>query len=389
MKVKTMDKKENERASQEAYAYTPGLKVKHVENVVKERRLPLLGEVLVKEGDRVFYDTVVAKSTVPGDPYIVKATSILGVEPDELRGYALKKEGDHTQKDEIIARYVTLFGLLKKLVYSPIEGTIETVSEVSGQIVVRPPPNPIAIRAYIPGKVVKVIPNEGVLVETKASFIQGIFGIGGETQGMIKVLVSKPEEVLTVDKISSEHEGCVVVGGSQVTLDALKKAVEVGASGVVAGGISYDDVINFMGQTIGVAITGQEELGLTLIITEGIGKINMSRRTFSLLKQFEGHVVSMNGATQIRAGVIRPEIIKPLDKDEEEAYSEELLGGMKIGTPVRIIRDPYFGLIGKVAGLPVELQKIKTESYVRVLEVELEDGRRVTVPRANVEIIEE
>jgi len=32
---------------------------------------------------------------------------------------------------------------------------------------------------------------------------------------------------------------------------------------------------------------------------------------------------------------------------------------------------------------------VETESLVRVLEVELEDGRKVVVPRADVEIIEE
>jgi len=32
---------------------------------------------------------------------------------------------------------------------------------------------------------------------------------------------------------------------------------------------------------------------------------------------------------------------------------------------------------------------VETESDVRVVEIELEDGRRVVVPRANVEIIEE
>jgi hypothetical protein len=59
------------------------------------------------------------------------------------------------------------------------------------------------------------------------------------------------------------------------------------------------------------------------------------------------------------------------------------------GTPIRVIRQPYFGAIGKVANLPVELQQIQTRSRVRVLDVELEDGKIVTVPRANVEIIEE
>ena len=60
-----------------------------------------------------------------------------------------------------------------------------------------------------------------------------------------------------------------------------------------------------------------------------------------------------------------------------------------MGTLIRIIREPYFGAIGKVLSLPVELQKLEQESSVRVLEAELEDGRTVTVPRANVEIIEE
>ena len=59
------------------------------------------------------------------------------------------------------------------------------------------------------------------------------------------------------------------------------------------------------------------------------------------------------------------------------------------GTPVRIIRQPYFGAIGKVVSLPVELQQLESESHVRVLNVELDEGNIVTIPRANVEIIEE
>jgi len=379
----------NERSSEEAYAYTPGLKVKLIEAVTKERRLPLPGEVLVKVGDRVNFDTVIAKSEVPGDPYIVKASQILGVEAEELQPYVTRKKGDKVRKGEILAQYIALFGMFKKFAYSPIDGTVETISQVSGQIVVRPPPTPIAVTAYIPGTIVRIIPNEGAFVETKASYIQGIFGLGGETQGKIRVSVKNPDDVLMPELVSTSDKGCILVGGSQVTLDTVKKAIQVGAAGIVVGGMSYADIIQFTGEVIGVAITGQEELGLTLIITEGIGRIAMSMRTFDLLKKFEGSIVSMNGATQIRAGVIRPEIVKPLLEPVEEEKALDLVGGMTVGTPVRIIRDPYFGLIGRVSALPVDLQKITTESHVRVLEVELEEGRRVLVPRANVEIIEE
>ena len=63
--------------------------------------------------------------------------------------------------------------------------------------------------------------------------------------------------------------------------------------------------------------------------------------------------------------------------------------GMEPGTRVRVIRQPNFGAIGNVISLPVELQRVGTESSVRVMVIELDDGRQVTVARANVEIMEE
>jgi hypothetical protein len=61
---------------------------------------------------------------------------------------------------------------------------------------------------------------------------------------------------------------------------------------------------------------------------------------------------------------------------------------MQPGMTVRVIAEPYFGAIGTIVSLPAELQEVESESSVRILEVELEDGRKAVVPRANVEIIE-
>jgi transcription elongation factor len=58
-----------------------------------------------------------------------------------------------------------------------------------------------------------------------------------------------------------------------------------------------------------------------------------------------------------------------------------------IGTPVRIIRAPYFGLLGVVEDLPAEPELIPTGAKVRVVRIRLQTGELVTVPRANVEII--
>ena len=378
----------SEKNTDEAFAYTPGLKVKRSMIVSKERRLPLLGDILVEEGARVSYDMIVAKTEVPGDPQLVKASAILGIDQDEVLDFLHKKEGDKLRKGEVFGNYKAFFGLINREITSPMDGEIESISKLTGQVIIRPEPVPVDVNAYIPGKVVDIMPREGVVVATQAAFIQGILGLGGEAHGEIRIVVDSPEDELTAERVSEDDKGRILIGGSIITLEGFKRAVEIGVAGLVAGGMNYTDVTEIMGRAIGVAITGQEELGTTLIITEGFGKMNMSTRTFNLLKSFEGYVAAINGATQIRAGVLRPEIIIP-HEETEESDKEELSAGMVSGTSVRIIREPNFGAIGTVAGLPVELQRVESGSKVRVLVVRLDDGTEVTIPRANVEIIEE
>jgi hypothetical protein len=376
-------------------AYTPGLKRKELYLVKKVRRLPIPGKVLVEEGAVVSQETVVALASNPGEPVIVKVASALGVDSEEVERFMLKKVGESVEAGEPLAYYQALFGMIKKSSLSPISGMVERISKITGQVIVRKPPVPIEVLAYVPGTIVEVMPGEGVVVQTPAAFIQGIFGIGGETNGALLVVSDGPGEVLEAERVTSACAGKVVVGGSLVTGAALRKAVEVGVRAIVVGGIRDKDLMEFLGYEIGVAITGQEAVGLTLIITEGFGEMAMSEKTFALLGTCAGKLACVNGATQIRAGVMRPEIIIPMVEvsaaqrvalGEEASFVSE---GLRSGTPVRIIREPYFGALGVVRGLPVELQQVQSQSKVRVLVAELEDGRRVVVPRANVEIIEE
>jgi hypothetical protein len=351
----------------------------------------LPGEVVVARGDKVEATTVVARTDLPGNVESVNVANRLGVPPEDVAHCMLKQEGDAVEKGEPLARSKGLFGLFKSTCTAPVSGTVESVSRITGQVLLREPPLPVEVTAYIDGEVVEVMPREGVVVQTVGSFVQGIFGVGGETHGAVAVVCEGPDDVLDASLISETHRGMVVVGGSLVTSDAIDKAVRVGAQGVVAGGIDGRDLKDFLGYDHGVAITGSEDKGITVIVTEGFGHIRMAEGTFRLLQSREGAKASINGATQIRAGVIRPEVVIPLDVAVDDLSAHEAAasaGELKVGNPVRIIRQPYFGLLGKVTGLPPELQKLETESKARVLEVELEDGRQVTLPRANVELIE-
>ncbi len=55
---------------------------------------------------------------------------------------------------------------------------------------------------------------------------------------------------------------------------------------------------------------------------------------------------------------------------------------------IRVIRQPYFGRLGRVTALPPELVALETEAKVRILEVDFGNGATTILPRANVEMIE-
>lgn len=382
-----------------AKAYTPGLKVAAHGTYRSRRLLPIKGEVLVKAGDRVTPSTPVARTYLEGEATPMKLANLLGAQPRELPSLMLKPVGSRVAVGEPIARSKGIFGMMKTEVKSAAEGTIESVSETTGMAIIRGEPIPVQVDGYIAGSVVEVIDGEGVVVEAQAAVVQGIFGVSGEASGPIKVVCAAPTEVCDTDHIDASCQGCVVVGGARMTAAAIKKAKDMGAAALVSGGLDDSDLRDFLGYDLGVAITGTEKTGLTVIVTEGFGDIAMADRTYHLLKGLEGRLASVNGATQIRAGVMRPEIVVPLDAAGVAAAKAAVAarlaasvaheeGSLEIGVQVRIIRDPHFGVIGTVAALPEAPAVLGSGSKARVLDVKLQDGSVVTIPRANVELIE-
>ncbi len=372
-----------------AHSYTPGLKVLHETKVRKDRILPLKGEVVVEANALVTPDDIVARTHLPGNVQMLNVGSLLNIDPTDVEAVMQKPIGSKFAKGEMIAETKGLFGFFKSKVMSPLDCTLESISSITGQVVLRDAPIPVEVDAYIRGIVSEVVPEEGVIIETEAVFIQGIFGIGGESRGELVVVTENREDELTSDMIKPEHAGKVLVGGSFISLSAYKKALSMKVAGVVVGGFNYFDLEEILGYTLGVAITGSEDLVTSLVLTEGYGEIRMGSRTFDLLKKHHGKFTSINGATQIRAGVIRPEIVIPLNAEDikGDVHAVKINEGIQAGSLVRVIRAPYFGRIGTVVSLPPELQKMESETMVRVAEIQIDDQVMV-IPRANLEMVE-
>ena len=371
-------------------AYSAGLTV--TDNIVlrKERKLPIKGKVLVKKGDKVKAEDLVAETRLPGKVRPLNLANKLGVPPNLVTEYLKVKPGDDIKEKQILAQTNGLFGLFKSAVRSPIDGEVENISKHTGQALLREPRIPVQVKAFIDGIVVDTIPEEGVIVENKSAYIQGIFGIGGETYGDLRMLAEHPDDVVKADKIDDLCKDKIIVVGSMLEYDVIQKAIDEGVKAIITGGINDQHLKKILGYDIGVAITGHEEIGLTIVVTEGFGQIKMAKKTFDLLKKFDGKKASVHGKTQIRAGVMRPEIIIPVEFKEDELVAPEAkMASLEKGTNIRVIREPHFGSIGKVTALPEELHKVESETLVRILEAKLENGETIKIPRANVEVIGE
>ncbi len=370
-------------------AYTPGLTVTRRTVIAKTRRLPIPGDVTVAAGDRVKAADTVARAALPGDIDTVRLDQILGLDACEVEKCLLVREGETVRAGQCLASLKAFFGLIHTKAKAPHAGEVEFFSRETGHMGIRRPSVPVEVTAYVDGVIAEVIPRQGVIVRCSGALVQGIFGVGGERHGQIGFCASSPDRQVTAEDLSGDLRDKVIVCGARVDAATLRRAAELGARAVVVGSIVDRDLIDFIGFDLGVAITGHEDLPLSLVVTEGFGKMAMAKRTFDLLKELEGCTASVNGATQIRAGAVRPEIIVPEDQHaaapaiEEGAHAAELA----VGTSIRVIRVPHFGLFGQVVELPPEPLTIETGATVRVLRARLADGRTVTLPRANVEII--
>ncbi len=369
--------------------FAPGLLAQKNTKFVKVRELPIKGHVLVKKGDEVRANSEVLRAELPGNLNILRVSDRMGIEPEEVL-LAIKNKGlDIGSKiniGDILCESSGLFGLFRSQFKSPCAGIIEFISKTNGHVGVREPAIPLSINAYISGRVSDIVPEKSVAIESEGARVQGIFGVGGERVGTLKILQIPNNKVLALSDLPPDIQGKILVGGMSPTQEFLKETANRGAVGLITGSIDDTALKGYLGFDLGVAITGDEDLPMTVIVTEGFGNLALSDRVISTLNDFDGFECSINGATQVRAGAIRPEIlISHRELVEKNNNSQGV--GLSLGLRIRLIRVPYFGQFATVAELPNEPVVIETGAKTRVLKAKLEDGTLVTVPRANVEIV--
>lgn len=373
-----------------AQSFTPGLACIAHTHVRRQRSLPVPGKVLVRVGQSVHAETVVAEATLPGELSISRIAETLGIEPFEVVAGMKVRVGDVVTEGQPLCEHRGLFGLFKSTFPSPVSGTVELLLEHTGHVGVRLPSEALQLSAYLTGTVVAVEEERSVTIESEGAFVQGIFGVGGERWGIIHHLSVSPDHALIPADLPVDCKGKILVGGTAPSLEFLTMAATRGAVGLIVGSIDDRTIAGYLGYDLGIALTGNEAVPVTVMVTEGFGRMPLGARVDTLLRGTTGRIASMNGATQVRAGALRPEVHvsatghSPLSLDIKRSESGD--GGLTIGSSVRAIRVPFFGQLGTVIDLPQELREIPTGALVRTAVVRFESGEEAVIPRANLEL---
>jgi len=368
-------------------AYTPTLELSLRKRVSKVRELPLAGKVLVSVGDAVQAHTPVLAAELPGELEILRLADRLGFEPEQVLPGLRVRVGESVNSGDLVCEIKSFFGLFSSTVRSSTSGTVEFFTEANAHLGIRQQSNPIQVGAYIDGRITHVEEGKSVTVETEGAIVQGIFGVGGERFGEVSVLDLPPAALVEREDLEKlELAGKVLVGGRAFSLPALRYAGEKKVSAIITGSVDADTLHQFVGYEIGVSVTGDEAVPFTFVITEGFGALPMSQRVLEVARAVAGKRASVNGATQVRAGAMRPEMIISNFQSGAAVLDTSLGGSLEVGSRVRMIRVPYFGIFGRVVELPSQPELVPSGAVVRVAKVEIDGKQLVTIPRANLEL---
>ena len=366
------------------------------------RRLPAAGDVVVGIGHKVDSDTVVATTRISSQPILYNLADFFDVPPREAAKFLKKEVHDEFAEGDTLAVSKGLIG--RRQFKAPFDGILSALDANGGYISLTPRAQPYNLEAFVRGMVIETTPKYGVGIQLQAGYARGVFGIGRERHGLLRVLVANPTDPLEPAAIDVRATNYILLGGSFVTAEALRRAVELKVRGIIAGSIQEEELTKFLEYRrrstfyrIGSyhwrfpAETGDREYPFTFIITEGFGQRPMANRLFEMLAGHDGEELSINGQTQLRRGHQRPEIVIPLQATNEGARQparNEPVQLPRVGSIVRLTNPTYLGAVGQVVSLPPSKRGIHPGQLDRLAKVDV-SGTSLVLPFADVEVIEQ
>jgi len=295
--------------------------------------------------------------------------------------------GITVKQGTVVDRGRVLITHLKPPLVAPAVGKIREISNMEGYMILVPLYQPTELLAHLDGVVKEISETGALVIESYGYRFQGVMGFGSERVGQLRPLLAE-ERDLDVNDIPDDLKGCVVLARGGVTLAALRQLEQLEISGLVVGSLDQEILHQFSHEEPLMIMGQRMELAFTLIMMQGFGS-PMPESAYQAMAEHEGMLVAIDGSTQLRAGVIRPEILIPLAEDipaDTKATAHTALN-LQVNDQVILIREPHFGAIGRVAAISAELQATAAQTKASLALIQLDQGECLQVPVQNCQRI--
>jgi len=345
------------------------IRVAPVVEIHRTRQLPVPGRVLVKKGQMVHTQDVIAEALIPGNVLMLDIARGLGIPPQEVKHCLVREKGEVLKEGDVIAQCE---GAFPRLVRVPVEGVFLACQQ--GKAALATGNSRITLHSGMIGEIESVIAGFGVHLSVRGSLLQGMWGNGKIGEGVIEVLKSPVETPIKASMMGRMQSDQVIAGGICLHAEVLKACEAAGISGLILGSLAPELVPMAMA------------LPFPLIVLQGFGVLPVDPDIFECLRDRSGGSAAINAqAVDVFKGV-RPEVIIPHDTGEpspELGFREKL----KVGQQVRVMSGTAMGQTGAL----IELLSTKTQ-FTSGLEahgavVQLLSGETVKTPAQNVVIV--
>ena len=290
------------------------------------------------------------------------------------------------EQDDIVAPGQLLLEDVSKA-FAPALSRVSYISKRDGIIIVTPLFQSTKLPALIDGILAEIIDEDSCQIKSVGMRFLGAVGYGTEGSGFIKAL-NPQERDLELSDLTEELEGSILISRGGITLDALHRLTEMQISGLVLGCIDIETLHIFSGSNPLKNLGALMDIPFPLIIMQGFGAA-MIQTTYNALADLQGRRAFIDSHTQLRAGVVRPEILVPLidivdlTDAREEALTEVSLS---IGEQVILTREPHFGAIATIIDIDAHMQNTPAGTRAILVTICLDDGQVLQVPRNNCRI---
>jgi hypothetical protein len=334
----------------------------------RERLLPVPGKILVRAGQKVISTDVVAEASLSPEHFMLDVARSLGVTAERSDQYLQVQPGTELAEKDVVAGPV---GLGRRVVRAPRAGKV--VLAGGGQVLIEAASRPYQLKAGIPGEVVELVGEMGVVIETTGALIQAVWGNGGLDSGVLTVVCQEPAQLLTASQLDVALRGSILLAACCSDREVFKAAAELPLRGLVLASMDAS------------LLQAAEKCPIPVLVLDGFGRRPMNSVAYKLLTTNNRRDVVVNGQRWNRYSGLRPELIIPLPASGNTGAPPET-GALVRDMPVRILRAPYANLVGLITGIQ-NMAVMPSGVRGRAAEVRLESGETVVVPLANLELL--